>query len=103
MATSRVEIREQIAKNNQERRKVLRQDQEEVREAKIFDFDVKRKELEWLLQMYNDPEEITKINAQLAELEAEKDLWLFNYENQIMDEEKEVDDREEEEENRLSR
>lgn len=102
LAVARADLRDQISKNQSDNRKNLRERQDERKDVKMFDFNVKKKELDWLLNMYNDPEEVSKISTKQAELEVEKDLWLNDYETECIAEEKDLDDREEEEDNKLS-
>lgn len=102
LAQARVELRNRIKQNQQEARKNLREMHEERKESKLFDFNVKKKELEWLLGMYTDsPEELEKIKAKQETLESEIEQWLFKFENDCIDQEKEIEDREVEEDNML--
>ncbi len=52
--------------------------------------------------MYNDPVEIEKIDAQQAQLNIQIDVWLTEFENKAAEEEKEFDENEEKEDNRLT-
>jgi regulator of RNase E activity RraB len=52
--------------------------------------------------MYNDPVEIEKINAQQAQLNIQIDVWLTEFENKAAEEEKDFDEKEEKEDNRLT-
>lgn len=102
LAQARVEFRNRIKQNQQETRKNLREMHEERKESKLFDFNVKKKELEWLLGMYTDsPEELEKIKAKQESLESDIDQWLFKFDNECIDQEKELEDREVEEDNML--
>lgn len=102
LAHSRNEFREQMTKKQQEKRKHLKELIDERKEAKMFEFEVKQKELEWLNNMYNNPEEIAKVKAQQAELEIKIEQWMISFDNQCADEEKELDDKEVEDENRFT-
>ena len=53
--------------------------------------------------MYNDPSEIAKIQTQQVQLDVQIDVWLTEFENRAAEEEKELDDKEEEEDARLTR
>lgn len=101
MIRSRVDLREQIAQNQARTRTELRQMQEERREEKLFECDVKRKELAWLLEIHVEEEEINRVQAQIADLEIAREKWLRDHENRVIDEEQELDEREEEEDIRL--
>ena len=102
LAHSRNEFRDQMTKKQQEKRKHLKELLEERKEAKMFEFEVKQKELEWLNNMYNNPEEIAKVKTQQAELEIKIEQWMISFDNQCADEEKELDDKEVEDENRFT-
>ena len=100
---SYLETYETMIKNQQLKRKVLADKQEEMKENKLLEFDVKRKELDWLLQLYGDSEELDKVNKQKVELEIEIQQWLTRYEIQCGEEEGELDEFEAVEDNRLER
>ena len=102
IAKNRAEFRDQWSKRQMDLRRSMKARHEDRKESKMFDFGVKKEELEWLLKMYNDPVEIEKINTQQAQLNVQIDVWLTEYENKIADEEKEFDDNEEKEDNRLT-
>ncbi|CAF0710228.1 unnamed protein product [Brachionus calyciflorus] len=100
LSQARNELRDRIKKNHQATRKAMKEMHEDRRESKLFDFNVKQKELEWLIGMYTDsPDETNKIKAKQSALEAEIEQWLFKFENDCIDQEKEIDDKEAEEEN----
>lgn len=102
LAQDRNETRELIKKKHQENKKNLKEMHEDRRESKLFDFSVKQKELDWLLGMYPDsPDEIAKIRAKQDALEAEIEQWLFKFDSECIEQEKELDEKETEEENRL--
>ena len=102
IAKNRAEFRDQWSKRQMESRRTMKARHEDRKESKMFDFGVKKEELEWLLKMYNDPVEIEKINTQQAQLNVQIDVWLTEYENKVAEEEKEFDDSEEKEDNRLT-
>ena len=52
--------------------------------------------------MYNDPKDIEKITTQMTALDVQIDVWLTEFENKSAEEEKEFDDKEEQEDNRLT-
>ena len=52
--------------------------------------------------MYNDPKDIEKIMTQQSQLDVQIDVWLTEFENKAAEEEKEFDDKEEQEDNRLT-
>jgi hypothetical protein len=101
MSKSRGELRTQVEKRQQEERRQLKERQEERREDKMFEFEVKKKELAWLLELYSDPDEVAKVRGQLADLDVRRDLWLRGFEDEAVNEEKELDDREEDENERF--
>jgi len=96
-AKSRQEIRQEITRKRSGLRKVLKEQQDEIKDSKIFEFDVKIKELNWLLTMYTNEEEIQKVKSQLVDLKFKMEEWLNKYENRCILEEKEMDDKEEDE------
>ncbi len=102
-AKSRKEIREEITRKRSALRKVLKEQQDEIKDTKMFEFDVKIKELNWLLTMYKNDEEIEKVKLQLVDLKFKMEEWLGKYENHCMLEEKEMDEKEDDEDNRLAR
>lgn len=102
MVRARVEFRDQLVQNQARTRTELKQMQEERREEKLFEFDVKRKELAWLLEIHVEEEEISRVRAQLADLELTRERWLRDHEDRVIDEEQELDEREEDEEARLN-
>lgn len=102
-AKSRQEIREEITRKRSDLRKVLKEQQDEIKDSKIFEFDVKIKELNWLLTMYTNEEEIQKVKSQLIDIKFKMEEWLSKYENRCILEEKEMDDKEEDEDKRLAR
>jgi hypothetical protein len=101
LSKSYTESYDKMLKDQQLRRVKLQQSQEERKEQQIFDYDAKRKELEWLLQLYHDEGELEKVNRQLKELEIEFDQWFYRFENECADDERRLDEREQDEENRL--
>lgn len=92
---SRQELHATIEKRQAETRRQQKEMQEERREEKMFEFDVKKKEISWLLDLYTDEEELRKVNSRLIDLELKRTEWLKNFENKVIDEEKELDRREE--------
>lgn len=103
LARSHAEMYEKMMKNQQLRRKQLAIKQEETKQDKQLEFDIKRKELDWLLQLHGDPEEQEKIRAQLGEFEIEVQQWMAKFEIECGEEEHDLDDFEQEEDNRLER
>ena len=53
--------------------------------------------------MYADNEELENLNSRLVELDNEVEEWLHQNENKILDEERELDEKELNEENKLIR
>ena len=125
IAKSRAEFRESFNRKQSGLRAQLKARHEDRKESKMFDFNIKKevrkksaksnfyhglrvknflflKELTWLLKMYNDPVEIEKIQKQQAQLDVQIDVWLTDFENKAAEEEKEFDDKEEAEDNRLT-
>lgn len=100
LTQARIELRNKIKENHQESKKKLRELHEERRETKLFDFNVKRKELEWLQGMYTDSaEELEKVKAKQDALESDIEQWMFKFENECIEQEKELEDKEVEEDN----
>lgn len=102
-AKSRQEIRQEITRKRSDLRKVLKEQQDEIKDSKVFEFEVKIKELNWLLTMYTNEEEIQKVKSQLIDIKFKMEEWLSKYENRCILEEKEMDDKEEDEDRRLAR
>lgn len=102
MARSRSDLRDQMIRNQARTRVELKQAQEERREEKMFECEVKRKELAWLLDVHVEEEELNRVRAQMVELEMRREQWLRDHEERMMNEERDLDEREENEEARLT-
>ena len=102
ISKNRAEFRDQWTKRQMDLRQSMKARHEDRKETRMFDFNVKKEELDWLLKMYNDPVEIEKINAQQSQLNIQIDVWLTEFENKAAEEEKEFDENEEKEDNRLT-
>lgn len=102
LVRSRAELRDQMLRAQARARIELKQAQEERREDKMFEMDVRRKELVWLLDIHVEEDELNRVRAQLVELDVQRERWLRDHEDRVVDEERELDEREENEEDRLA-
>ncbi len=102
MVKARSSIRERMVAGHAEQRNQLKLTQEGYNEEKALEFDVKRKELEWLMSMYIDEEEINKIKLEQTKLEMKIQQWNIRSEQDYINQEKILDQREEEEDANLT-
>lgn len=102
LVRSRVELREQLKSEQTRARAELKELQDERREEKMFECDVKHKELTWLLEVHIEEEELARVRAQIVELEMRREQWLRENEDRVIGEERELDERDEREDIRLA-
>ena len=102
LSRSKNALHEQMTIAQEENRKRIKAKHEEEKEQKLFQFEVKKKELDWLLEMYKGSEDEAKAREQLRDFQKDREEWIYDFEMRMNEEERELDEREEEEENRLS-
>lgn len=102
LANSRVKMRKELEKKYEEQRQQLKLKQIERRDAKLFELEVKKKELKWVSQIYTDPNDLEKVFAQEREVEEEYENWMSDDVVVCEREEREIDELEENEDARLS-
>jgi hypothetical protein len=100
---SQKENLEILIKKQQSKRKILNDEMDNMKDSKLLEFDVKKKEIDWLLELYNGGEEFDKIHILQSDLESEMSQWLLNFEKQCIEKERKLDDEEQEEDDRFER
>jgi hypothetical protein len=102
LANSRVKMRKELEIKYDEQRQQLKIKQAERRDAKLFELEVKKKELKWVSQIYTDPNDLERVFAQEREVEEEHENWMSDDIVVCEREEREIDELEEKEDTRLS-
>jgi hypothetical protein len=89
---------ERILIDQQMKRKLLSDEQDQVKKNRLLEYNIKTKEIDWLLELYrySEGEELEKIKLKKAEHELDYEQWLLTFENECIRQDKILDEKEQE-------